>query len=245
MSQPNPTPKPETSAADSAPAVRSVFALLLIACLFTVVGGFMDGYSVTAYHVFATAQSGNVVYLATDAAAQDWPNALRHLPPIGTYILGMIIGRLLGAQTQKHTFRATLICQAMELSVLLLLVFAKTHLTASWVVPSLSFCSALQNVSFAVVGPWKINTSMTTGNIRAAVSGLVLWFLKRKPRENRGRVIVASCIVLSFTLGALLGSLNTRLNPKHALTPCIFMVTLGMSVTWRQRIKNLNSEHET
>ena len=42
--------------------------LLRIACLFAVVGGYLDAYSYLAHgHVFANAQTGNVVFLAVEA----------------------------------------------------------------------------------------------------------------------------------------------------------------------------------
>ena len=109
--------------------MSSVAGLLVIACVFPVVGGFMDAYSYLAHdRVFANAQTGNVIFFGVYASAQDWPRALHALPPIAAFALGTAAARLLGVQSKKHTFRATLICQGLEGSVLFLLAIFATGL---------------------------------------------------------------------------------------------------------------------
>ena len=101
------------------PSLRSVWLLLVLESLFSVVGGFLDAYAFIAHgHVFANAQTGNVVYFAMYATSDDWPDAVRYIPPIVACILGVSAGKLLGSRSEKHTFRATLVCQCIELVVL-------------------------------------------------------------------------------------------------------------------------------
>ena len=96
----------------SAPAEEphDISGLFMIACLFTAAGGYLDAFSYIAHgHVFANAQTGNVVFFAVFASAGQWAQAWRHVPPIVAFSLGVAIAKLLGVQTQKHTFRATLL----------------------------------------------------------------------------------------------------------------------------------------
>src|SRR5271163_3578369 len=93
--------------------LSEVSGRLTIACLFTAAGGYMDAFSYIAHgHVFANAQTGNFVFFAVFASAGQWAQAWRHVPPIVTFSLGVAAAKLLGVQTQKRTFRATLLCQA-------------------------------------------------------------------------------------------------------------------------------------
>ena len=105
----------------------------------------MDAYAFLAHgHVFANAQTGNVVLLAVSAAEGDWVHAGRHVPPIIACALGVATAKLLGAQSSKHTFRATLTCQTVELVAIILLVVFGSSLPDPVVVPTLSFVAALQ-----------------------------------------------------------------------------------------------------
>ena len=76
---------------------------------------------------------------------------------------------------------------------------------------------------------------MTTGNLRKATSGLVLWLLGRDPARNRSQAIVLGWICLSFLVGALCGGVCTRRDVRHALLPCMALVAVGFLLTWRER----------
>ncbi len=188
--------------------LRALSGLLTVACLFAVVGGYLDAYAYLAHgHVFANAQTGNVVLLAVHASAGDWPRAVRHLPPILAFVLGVTVAKLLGVQTQKQSFRATLCCEAFELAILSVLAVFGGNLPDASVVPLISFVAAIQNTSLSAVGPWSFNSVMTTGNLRDATSGLVLWLTGRQTERGRGQAIVLGLICLSFLAGALAGGI--------------------------------------
>lgn len=227
---------PSPASTGKVPTVRDVSGLLIIGCIFTAVGGYMDAYSYLAHgHVFANAQTGNVVFFSVFASAGRWAQALRHLPPIAAFALGVAVAQLLGVRPQKRTFRATLICQAFELVMLTGLAVFGNHLPDALAVPIISFVAAIQNSSFERVGPWAFNSAMTTGNLRDATSGLVLWIARREPEENRVKGIVLGLICLAFLAGALCGASYTRFDEKHALVPCIAIVGTGFLFTWRER----------
>ncbi len=80
------------------------------------------------------------------------------------YMCGVVVARLLRVRPQKRTFRATLICEALELLVLLGLLFFGRFVPDFCAVPLIAFFSALQNTSFSNVGPWQVNSTMTTAN---------------------------------------------------------------------------------
>ncbi len=245
--QPDPSLKPgrarggerwdEDQPNSDTPSIRSVSGLFVIAVLFALAGGSLDAYSyLTHDHVFSTAVSGDVVQFGVYASGRDWTHAVHFLPPIGAFVLGTAVARLLGVQTKKHTFRATLICQGLEGMVLFLLTLFGATLSSQWVVPLLAFCAALQNTSFGALGPWKFNNAMTTGNLRDGTSSIVFWMMGRDPEKNRGQAVVSFTIFVCFLAGALFGGLYTRHNQRHALAPTVVLVLVGFVLTWRQRL---------
>ncbi len=218
------------------PSIRSVAGLLVIGCVFALVGGSLDAYTyLTHNHVFSTAESGNVVLFGVYASGGDWARAVHYLPPIGAFVLGTAAARLLGVQTKKHTFRATLICQGLEGTVLFSLALLGANLSSQWLVPLIAFCAALQNTSFGALGPWTFNDAMTTGNLRNGTSAILFWLMGRDREKNRGQAIVSFTIFACFLSGALLGGLYTRHDQRHALAPSVVLVWFGFTLTWRQR----------
>ncbi len=210
-------------------------SLLALECILTVSGGFMDAYAFIAHgHVFANAQTGNVVYFAVYVTGGNLPEALRHLPPIMACILGVGAAKLLGVNPEKVSFRATLLCQGIELVVLSALAVFAARLPDLWVVPIISFVAALQITSFDALGSWSFNSAMTTGNLKSATTGFVLWLMGKDRPNNRGKVIVSMTAVLSFLAGALLGGLVTSRHQAHALLPLVLLVFTGFLLTWRK-----------
>jgi uncharacterized membrane protein YoaK (UPF0700 family) len=217
------------------PALRSLSGMFAIASVFAVVGGFLDAYSYLARgHVFANAQTGNVVLFGVRAAAGDWTSALATLPSILAYMCGVAVARLLRVRRQKHTFRATLICQALELLVLLVLLFFGKFVPDLCAVSLIAFSAALQNTSFSNIGPWQFNSAMTTSNLRNAVSGWGQLGQGEKDPKLRGEAIVGTVVLLCFVAGALLGGLCTL--------PCVLLAAAGTALTIREREQRLRED---
>jgi uncharacterized membrane protein YoaK (UPF0700 family) len=217
--------------------------LLVIACLFAMAGGYMDAYSYLAHgHVFANAQTGNFVFFSVYASEGHWARAARYLPPIVAFSLGVVVGKLLNLNSHRDFFRATLLCQGVELVILAALAVVGDSLSNACVVPIISFVAALQNTGFDRIGSWPFNSAMTTGNLRDAISGLVLWIAGRETVENRRKAKILGLICISFVVGALCGGGYTRIGVGHALVPCLAIVAVGSLLTWRKRrIHNIHS----
>ena len=236
-----PPSNPGASSA-SVKELPDVSGLLTIACVFAMAGGYMDAYAYLAHgHVFANAQTGNVVLFSVFASGGQWAQAVRHLPPIAAFALGVAAAKLLGVRPQKRTYRATLICQAFELVTLAALAAVGGRLPDACVVPMISFVAAIQFTSFRSIGSWSFNSAMVTANLREAITGLVLWRTGREATENRDKAIALSLISLFFLLGALCGGFYTRLEEKHALGPCVAIVAVGFLLTWRKRSAQIHS----
>ena len=225
------------------PSLRSLSGMFAIASVFAVVGGFLDAYSYLARGgVFANAQTGNVVLFGVRAAAGDWTSAWETLPAILAYMCGVAAARLLRVRPQKHTFRATLTCQALELLVLLGLLFSGKFVPDLCAVSLIAFSAALQNTSFSNIGPWQFNSAMTTSNLRNAVSGWVQLTLGETDPKLRGEAIVGSVVLLCFVAGALLGGVCTLHLQAYQLLPCVVLTAAGTLLTFRERERRLSLE---
>jgi uncharacterized membrane protein YoaK (UPF0700 family) len=95
---------------------------LSVAVPLTAAGGFLDAFAWVAHgHVFANAMSGNVALLGIHAAAGEWRQAPRHVPPLfsgcverrdtaalrtaalfGAICLSFLAGALLGGLTTER-----------------------------------------------------------------------------------------------------------------------------------------------
>lgn len=224
--------------------IRDRNAMLAIGAVFAVVGGYTDAYSYLAHgHVFANAQSGNVVFLGLFASEGEWKEAARHLPPIAAFVLGVAIANLVGVRPKKRLFRATLICQAFELAVLCALILLGKDLPDAWIVPAISFVAAIQSASLTTIGSWSFNSAMTTGNLRTAAAAFVVWIQGSDAEDNRAKALAFALICGAFLAGAILGGVFTRLDEGRALIPCAAIVLLGIALTWRERRRRLGTAH--
>jgi uncharacterized membrane protein YoaK (UPF0700 family) len=221
------------------PALQSLTPLIVIESLFTVTGGYLDAYAFIAHGgVFANAQTGNIVLFAVYASIGDRSHALRYIPPIVAFALGVAAAKLTGVDSQKRTFGGTVLCQSIEFGVLLVLAMFGARLPDDWVVPVISFVAALQITSFDAIGPWGFNSAMTTGNLKNAITASVLWLRGQEAGRNRGKAVVSSVACVSFATGALIGGFYTQWYRTSALVPVLAIVLAGTALTWRQHKLN-------
>jgi uncharacterized membrane protein YoaK (UPF0700 family) len=173
-----------------------------------VVGGFLDAYTYVAHGgVFANAQTGNVVFVAIDAAQGRWADAARYLPIIGAFVLGLLAAESLAARRHRRWLsdptRAVL---AAEIAVLVVVACLPVGTPSLWTTTAVAFVAALQVTTFRLVGETSYSTTMTTGNLRTLVTGAYEWLsgYDRGQRVVAGRLTV---IVLAFAGGAGVGAL--------------------------------------
>lgn len=190
--------------------VRSRAEHLATGATLAVVGGFLDAYTFVAHDgVFANAQTGNVVFVAVDAAHGEWAQAGRHLPIIGAFLLGLLAAEVLAAHRHRHRLpdptRAVLL---VEVVVLLGVAALPPGAPSPWTTTAVAFVAALQVTTFRLVGETAYSTTMTTGNLRTLVTAAYEW-LSGYDRTQRVVARRLTVIVLAFTGGAALGAVTS------------------------------------
>ncbi len=203
---------------------------ILVGIILAVVGGYLDAYTYNARgHVFANAQTGNMVLLGQNLSQGKWMEGIQYLIPILAFAAGIYIVEKIKERFQKNTqIHWRQIIVLMETMLLLAVGFLPQSMNLLANV-SVSFVCAMQVESFRKVKGNAYATTMCTGNLRSATE-LYCAYRQTKNPELRKRSLQYYGIILVFILGAILGVVMTRIfHDKAALFCCIFL-TAGFLV---------------
>ncbi|WP_155368531.1 YoaK family protein [Catellatospora vulcania] len=183
---------------------------LRLIVLLTMAAGFLDAYTFLGRGgVFATAQTGNVVLLGVQAAQAQWAEALRHVPPIIAFVIGVWTAETIRqpriAAALHRPVRAALV---LEILVLVVVGLLPPGVSDDLVAVMIAFVASVQITSFGLIGRWSFNTTVTTTNLRNAAQA-VYSAVVRHDRDAAAQARSLWPAVASFAVGALLGGLAT------------------------------------
>lgn len=185
---------------------------LRVGLVLAVTGGYLDAYTYLCRgHVFANAETGNMVLLGVNLAAGQWAAALKYLPPILAFFAGVLMaewmrtrGKSAATKGRLHWRQRVLLA---ELAVLLAAAFAP--LGGGWdmaVNIGVSFICALQVESFRRVHGQAYATTMCTGNLRSGTE-LLYHFLQKRDRRALRQSLRYYAVILAFIAGAACSAL--------------------------------------
>lgn len=142
----------------------------LLCALLTMTGGFLDVYTyITRGHVFANAQTGNVVLLGLNLAEGNIKEVAFYLFPIIAFALGILFTEWIRAKFKEYDLLHWR--QIVVFFEALLLFFPAFMASGMWdtaVNILVSFVCAVQVESFRKVNGHSVATTMCTGNLRSA-----------------------------------------------------------------------------
>ncbi len=205
---------------------------LLTALLLTFAGGSMDACSYIAHgHVFATAQTGNIVLLALNLASGNLADAGRHVPSLLAFSAAIVFSRVLEGTLDRTSERSPALRLSLECLGLLALVWCAGQLPDMIVTASLAFIGGVQLTSFSRVDGWSFNSTITTGNLRDLFSALSMAWLRPGERQHRRRAITLGMICSAFFSGALVGGYCTmRIGDRALLLTALSVLIAIMSL---------------
>jgi uncharacterized membrane protein YoaK (UPF0700 family) len=167
--------------------------------------GFLDAYTyLVRGHVFANAQTGNVILSALAVTDRHWGQALQHLWAIIAFMLGVALsshiksGRL---DVLGHPLRWTMCAHALTLVVI---GFVPATVSPYWVNVPISFVTAMLIGLFRNIGELAYIAVATTGNLMRLVEATYGAVVDRRTTD-RAAISVYGAIVAAFASGALLG----------------------------------------
>ncbi len=203
------------------------------ACILTAAGGMMDGWVYLAHgHLFANAQTGNVVLLALSVAAGRLGDAAHFVPSIAAFVAGLFVSRLAATWLKSRRLNSRTIRLGAECVILLGLGLWAHSLSDTVVTASVGFIAALQITSLSHIGRSSFNTGMTTGNLTSAVSATVAAWLDGSAAD-RARAAALWSMCVAFLLGALLSGLCTHRFGDRTVFLIAALVACAVAVTWR------------
>ena len=180
---------------------------LALGIFLTLAGGFQDAYSYNVRdHVFANAQTGNIVLLGQNIASGNLMHALRYLLPLAAFFLGVYLTEWI-----KHFYKTSVkihwrqIVLIIEILILGITGFLPNEPTLNVIANiMLSFACAMQVDSFRKFRSIPCATTMCIGNMRSAMESVCAYRIT-KSRKTLEKAVCYFGIILLFALGAGLG----------------------------------------
>ena len=173
----------------------------------TLSGGFQDAYTYMGRgKVFANAQTGNIVLMATNFCEGDFAKALRYLLPLLAFAAGVYFAE--GIRNRYHLmerFHWRQLILLIEIALLFVVGFIPNNL--DWLANMLvSFVCAMQVQSFRKVNGYAFASTMCIGNLRSGMDSFCAWLVGGNTKAF-GKALHYFAIIFLFALGAGLGSL--------------------------------------
>jgi uncharacterized membrane protein YoaK (UPF0700 family) len=205
--------------------------------IFACVGGMLDAFTYLGHgRVFANSMTGNVVLLGVDVMQEDWHQALRHLFPICSFLVGIwaarsfyvdaVFGKIrnpdLGVLTLEITLFGAIGCLPDESSDFL-------------ITTPIAFAASLQSEAFRRVAGFPFNSTFTTGTLRTLSESVFDFLFDNSQLAARRMVRTFSVICSMFLLGATTGAFMTqRLHNKT-----LWIVSLVLAFLWVRLIQRI------
>lgn len=181
---------------------------LLVSLLLAFSGGFQDAYTyVVRDHVFANAQTGNIVLMSTNLMEGNISKGIHYLIPLISFLLGVILADIIREKHPDlvhHHWRQSVLL--LEMLVLGVAGFVHNNVLSTSLV---SFSCAMQVQAFRKVNRKAYASTMCIGNIRAGASWLTKYMLHRNSED----LVEASdyfLVILFFALGAGIGGVYSN-----------------------------------
>ncbi len=212
---------------------RQMSESLRLGMILAMSGGFMDAYSyIYRDHVFANAQTGNMLLFGVNLSEGNFAGAFYYFCPVMAFTIGIIISDIvrhkLNPQWRLHWRQIAVFIEAV---ILLAVAFIpqKYNLPANSMI---SLACGIQVESFRKIRGNGIATTMCIGNLRSGTQNLCD-FIFKKDKSNLEKCLLYYGIILCFILGAVLGSMAIKQLQEKSILICsviLFFVFLMMFV---------------
>ena len=236
----------------------------------TIVGGFVDaiGY-IALFEVFTANMSGNSIHVGMYLSQRDWPNLLRPLCAVMSYVVGMLLARIaLEAAARARIARIASFTFGVE--ALLLFFFARAtpamhlgqitdlHSPAYFaLVALLALAMGVQVATLTHVGALTIYTTFVTGTLTKMTESLTralfwMWDEMRQTgmssivrhatvqRDVRHSAMLASTWIV-YVAGAALGALAKARWELRALYAPVVLLAIFVVI---DRVLPISAEEE-
>lgn len=187
----------------------------------------MDAYTyVCRGHVFANAQTGNILLLGVNLSQGNLKIAVLYLYPVLAFTLGVVMAEIVKHRylcaKRLHWMQITILLEAVILLIVGFLPQAMNVLANCMV----SFACGVQVQSFRTIKGNGIATTMCIGNLRTATQYISDFFYEKDKGLLRKGVMYYG-IILIFVSGAIIGYKLVQLWAEKSIIVSSFLMLLG------------------
>jgi uncharacterized membrane protein YoaK (UPF0700 family) len=185
-----------------------------IALLLAFAGGCLDAYAWIIHGVMANAQTANLVLLWVHGTAGEWEQAVRFVPPMCAFAVGVGSAAWLRRATAD---RASAISTLIEIVLLFVVGILHNRLPDIAGTLGISFVAAMQTATFTKVEGAAYSSVMITGNLRQAIESMFAAVSGGHRFGTLRRCSIFAALCVAFGLGAAVGAYATKRIPELAL----------------------------
>lgn len=199
---------------------------LVLSLLLSLSGGFQDAYTyVMRGHVFANAQTGNIVLMSSGFISGEWMSGLRYLLPVSAFAAGVFF-----AESIRHRFKNSgrihwrQFVLLFEILAMLAVGFLpkRFELAANIIV---SFACAMQVQSFRKVCGHQYASTMCIGNLRSGTEELCA-YIRTGNKPSLKKTFCYFAVIFSFAVGAGVGVCLSGIFKLRTIWFCCFVLAV-------------------
>lgn len=216
---------------------------VVLGFLLAMSGGFMDAYSyLLRDHVFANAQTGNMLLLGVNLSEGNFTQAIHYIFPIMAFILAIAITEFIHTKNNAkiHWRQVTVFIEAIAL-----LIVAFIPLTNNILANAItSFACGIQVESFRKIHGHGIATTMCIGNVRSGTEQLIHYAQDKDPKKLSTSLLYYGMIFF-FVIGAVIGNFCIDFFAEKAILFCslvLFTVFILMFIDRERNNKKAKEE---
>lgn len=200
---------------------------LELGMLLALSGGLMDAYSyICRDHVFANAQTGNILLLGIHLSECNWRISIQYIFPIAAFTLGIIIANLFRLHFQNKCFfhwrQLSLFTEVLFLCIVCFIP-QKFNLIANSLT---SLACGIQAESFRKLHGNSIATTMCIGNLRSGTQ-YFCEFLHSHQKKYANKAIIYYSVILFFSIGAIIGNILIKYFHEKAIMGSVFLLSVS------------------
>ncbi|MFA6663978.1 MAG: YoaK family protein [Lachnospiraceae bacterium] len=202
---------------------------IILGVILALSGGCMDAYSYLCRgHVFANAQTGNMLLLGINLFEQNWAKALAYALPVLAFTIGIVF-----AETIRYSFgsankrRLHWRHGVIVIEILCLIAVSFMPQSINLLANSLtSMACGMQVEAFRKIHGNSIATTMCIGNLRSGTESLCAWFRLREKGMLR-RAFLYYGVIVCFVVGAVVGNSLIKLSGEKAILICPVLLAVA------------------
>jgi uncharacterized membrane protein YoaK (UPF0700 family) len=184
------------------------------AVVLTLIAGYVDGAGYLRIGgIYVANMSGNSVSIGLHAAKADWSGMLQKLLPVGCYVLGLILTRLMvRVGRRQHFKRVASVALTVEIALLILFAYSSGKVIG---IVSAALAMGIQASTLTRFNRVTVYTAFVTGSLVKFADHLSEWLLGRAhndPERQRSKsfrnAVWFLAVWVAYVSGAFVGALR-------------------------------------